>query len=87
MRDKLIAVAAEIRATVLEREGAPKDPERSVWRIGYGSESRRFSDLTEAERAEILHEHSDWTAASVLNGSWVKHPPPATAPTEPAPAP
>jgi len=89
LRQKLEGAAAEIHAVSRERQGLPKDPERSVWRMGWDSESRNFADLSESERSEVLQEHSESTVASVLRARWKKHAPapaPAPAPaTEPTP--
>jgi hypothetical protein len=75
LKAKLIEVSIEIERAMQAKEGTPKDPEKSVWRIGYGEKSMSFADLSEEARAEVLNEHSDWTASSILTGRWVKHEP------------
>lgn len=75
LREKLLAVSREIEEQLRGKDGAPKDLERSVWRTSYGSKSKRFADLTEDERAEIMQEHANWTAASLLSTRWERHAP------------
>lgn len=82
LRERLVEVSREIEAKLRARDKAPADYEKSIWRVAplYG-DGVLFSDLSESERAEVMKEHDDWTAASIMTARWKKHEP------EPAPPP